>query len=330
MLIDVHCHTSPKTFPASPSETSRARWPCMLCSGGVDSIYFGEKPFRKLDARSWEVGRRMEDMDRDEVAMQVLSPMPELLSYWLPSADAEVLADHVNAHIAELASHAPSRFRGLGMAPLQDVSRAVAYLPRLKSFGLSGIEIGSNVNGIMLGDPALEPFFDAAEELSLAVFVHALHPVVSKVLPSDDLFNTLIGFPSDVALATASVIFSGLLERHPRLRIGFSHGGGALGGTLGRLDSGWSQTNGFGGRLKERPRDQVRRLFFDSNVYDTGYLRHIALEMAPGQVFVGTDYPYVIAQQNPSGYIAEAGLPPEAEASVRNGAALNFLGGDER
>jgi aminocarboxymuconate-semialdehyde decarboxylase len=332
MLIDVHCHVSPLAYPDSPSEEARTRWPCMHCSSSSDAmLMFDGKPFRKLDSRSWSSARRLDDMDADGVDVQVLSPMPELLSYWLAYDDAEKLADHVNQQISELISRSPQRFRGLGAVPLQDPGRSAQYLRRLKhEFGLSGVEIGSNVNGQMLGSPEFEPFFAAAEELSLCIFVHALHPVAAKAVGASENFAAFAGFPIDVAMAATSILLSGLIERRPKLRIGFSHGGGALGSMLGRLDMGWLKTQGFGGTLQARPSEQARRLYFDSNVYEVGYLRHIAETLAPGHVFVGTDYPYLIMQTHPAAFIAKAGLTAGTLQQVSSAAALAYLGEGER
>lgn len=330
MLFDVHTHVSPKEFPASQSEAIRSRWPCMQCKGQSGaSLYFGDTLFRELDDRSWDCGRRIEDMDRDGVAVQVLSPMPELLSYWLPANDAQILCDLSNAQITEMISLHPNRFRGLGAVPVQDLASAVAGLKRIKSeFGLSGVQIGSNINGVALGDPSLEPFFAAAEDIDLAIFVHALHPVVGKVTSMSPQQLALVGFPLDVALALSSLILSGTLERHPRLRIAFSHGGGAIGSMLGRLDEGWRRTSGFGGKMIDAPSEQARHFFYDSNVYDRAYLQHLISETAPKHVFMGTDYPYPIMQEKPAAFLAQLDISDEERQALEYGAARTFLGDD--
>lgn len=287
----------------------------------------GDTPFRKLDARSWDVARRVEDMDRDGVDIQVLSPMPELLSYWLDTADAQILCDATNHLIASMVSAAPSRFRGLGSVPLQEPGKAAAMLRRLKvDFGLNGVEIGSNINGKLLGAAEFDPFWEAAEAEGMAVLVHALHPVAAKGLVSPD--PSLTGyalFPVDTGMTAASIIMGGVLDRYPRLRIAFSHGGGTLGAMLGRLQLGWSGTDGFGGKSAIAPTDQARRFFYDTNVYDPEYLTYLATRMAPGQVFVGTDYPYMIMQQDPARWIRSLGMPGDVERSICSEAAGRFL-----
>lgn len=320
-LIDVHTHVTPMHISACP--TPGLAWPCMVCNGLKDAtLMVGDKPFRKLDDRSWDTARRCEDMDRDGVAVQVLSPMPELLSYWFPEGEGEQLCDEMNGAIAEMVAREPRRFRGLGMAPLQNPERAARYLERLRErFGLSGIEIGSNINGVLPGDATFAPVMDAAAANDLCVFVHALHPLSTKSIDGGAMLGPIVGFPMDVALAASSLILGGTLERLPSLRIGLSHGGGALGALLGRLDQGWTNLAELKETLPNRPSDYARRFFFDSNVYDPALLGYLARDAFAGRIFLGTDYPYVIMQTDPAGFVADAGL----EVADLNGAALAFL-----
>ncbi|RYY25335.1 MAG: amidohydrolase [Sphingomonadales bacterium] len=331
MFIDAHCHASPWALPDAPDEALKGTWPCMRCaSQDAGALFLGDTRFRELDSRSWNAERRLEDMERDRVDMQILSPMPELLSYWFDPAHAERICDATNDHIAKIVAAHPRRFRGLGAIPLQDPAKAPEHLMRLKAdFELSGVEIGSNIAGRLLHDPAFDPFWAAAEDLGLSIFVHALHPVVAKAIElPPPLFTPLALFPLDVGMSAASLLMAGVLSRYPRLRIAFSHGGGALPGMLGRLDAGWEATEGCGGKMSERPSASARRLFYDSNVYDGRYLSYLAQDAAPNQVFMGTDYPYDIMQKSPVEFIEGAGLGPDSFASVSSLAAMRFL--DER
>lgn len=329
-FVDAHSHVTPLVFPEAPNDAARPRWPCMRCASVNEAtVMIGETAFRKLDARSWDIDRRIADMDRDGVAMQVLSPMPELLSYWMTPQDAELVCDTSNHQIASMIAAAPGRFRGLGAVPMQDPERAAALLPRLKTeFGLAGVEIGSNIDGVMLGDPRFDPFWAAAEAEGLAVFVHALHPVAAKPIAATPIYTAFTLFPIDVAMAAAAIMMAGVLDRFPRLRLAFSHGGGALGSILGRLDVGWTRTEGFGGKAQRSPSEQARALFYDSNVYDPNYLAHLATSVVPGRVFGGTDYPYEIMQQAPAAFIRDLGVAPEVVDSLSVGAASAFLSED--
>ena len=325
-LIDVHCHVIPDTFPDNPSPDRNTRWPCLEISAQSASLIIDGKPFRDVDARSWDVARRIEDMDRDGVAVQVLSPLPELLSYWFEDGDAVVMCDHVNAVIARMVAQHPDRFRGLGLVPLQKPELAARYLERIRSeFGFAGIEIGSNINGVPLGDARFDVVYDAAEALALAIFVHALHPVATKAIGADPGLTALAGFPLDTGMAAASILLSGAVERFPKLRLGFSHGGGTIGSMLGRLDKGFALTNAYGGKLVRKPSELAREMFYDSNVYDGDFLRHLVRHTAPGHVFLGTDYPFALMQTQPGDYLAASGLTPAELESMCSGAAGHFL-----
>ena len=326
-IIDMHSHICPKSFIKNPSPVGNARWPCMCDAGaGAADLIIEDKLFRKLDARSWDVTQRLDDMERDGVDLQVLSPMPELLSYWFTAADATVLCDFLNATLAGMISAAPTHFRGLGMVPLQDVPAAVVYLRRIREeFGLDGVEIGTHINGLMLGDVALEPFWEAAAALGLAVFIHPLHPFTARALDVAPLFHPTIGFPLEGAVAGGSLLLAGTLNRFPGLHIGLSHGGGALGPVIHRLDQAWDCMESFRRLSPRKPSDTARKFFYDSNVYDAGYLAYFIEKIAPGQVFLGTDYPYEIMQTQPREYLAKVEVSPAALEDLAAGAARRFL-----
>lgn len=326
-LIDVHAHIVCRDFP--DARTSEPRWPCM-CHGEGDqaTVMIGGKRFREVDARSWDVGRRLADMDAAGVARQALSPMPELLSYWFALEAGLDMCRWINHTIAEMVSSHPERFSGLGAVPMQDPELAAGELERLRREGFRGVEIGSNVNGRVLGEAEFEPFYAEAERLDMAVFVHALHPIGADRLSSMPDLEPFAAFPLDTALAAASLVRGGVPERHPELRFGFSHGGGAIVPVIHRLGKGAAVTGGFRGVLSQPPLYYARRFFYDDLVYEPDYAAYLANEFAPGQVFCGTDYPYAIMEAEPAAFLQSA--PFADPESVRHGAAERFLGlGDQ-
>jgi aminocarboxymuconate-semialdehyde decarboxylase len=328
-LIDVHSHVIPKSLPRDPTGGEIGAWPSVDCEacGRKAQVLVGAKPFREIDDRSWDVERRVADMDADGVAAQALSPMPELLSYWLDATAALELTRGLNHAIADMVARRPDRFYGLGAVPLQDPDLAARELADLRRrFGLVGVEVGSNIDGLYLGDARFDPFFAAAQDQDLAVFVHALHPLQARDLSKHPILTPFAAFPVDTALCAASLIMAGVPERFPRLRLAFSHGGGALAPILHRMEFGWGCTDGFGGRLPRSPKAYARRFFYDSLVYDGAYLDHLAAEIAPGQVFLGTDYPYLIQQPDPRAFIEAAASRSAAGDTIWSDAALRFLG----
>ena len=326
-LIDVHAHVVCREFPEA--RISEPRWPCM-CHGDGDraTVMIAGKRFREVDARSWDVGRRLADMDAAGVVRQALSPMPELLSYWFAPQAGLDMCRWINDTIAEMVSSRPERFSGLGAVPLQDPELAARELGRLRQDGLCGVEIGSNVNGRVQGEAEFEPFYAEAERLDMAVFVHALHPIGSDRLSSMPDLEPFAAFPLDTALAAAALVRGGVPERYPALRFGFSHGGGAVVPLIHRLGKGAALTRGFKGVISQSPVDYARRFFYDNLVYEPGYAAYLANEFAPGQVFCGTDYPFAIMEAEPAAFVQSAAL--EDPESVRHGAAERFLGIGDR
>ncbi len=327
--IDVHAHVVPKELPKRPSSGVEARWPCMCHDNAVDAaLTIAGKRFRQIDHRSWDGRVRIEDMDAAGVARQALSPMPELLSYWFAPVNALELCRWTNDSIAEMVAARPDRFSGLGIVPLQDPELAAAELSRLARDGFAGVEIGSNIDGTLPGDARFTEFYAEAERLGLALFVHALHPVGADRLADRPELIPFAAFPLDTALAAISLIREGVAERFPGLRLGFSHGGGAIVPLAHRLGQAARLSDGFGGTLSRSPAEYAAGFFYDSLVYDAGYLAHLANDFAPGQVFCGTDYPYAIMETDPEGAIASCEL--DDPDSVRSGAASRFLGLEEK
>jgi len=252
--------------------------------------------------------------------------MPELLSYWLEPQDAETLGRHVNDTIAAMVGEGAGRFAGLGMVPMQDPERAARELERLMKTGaFRGVEIGTNVNGVSIGDPRFEPFFQAAEELGAAVFVHALHPAGTERLIGPPAMPALVAFPCETAVSIASLMVGGMLARHPRLRIAFSHGGGVFGLVLPRLMHGWKSTKD----LKEKvpsPAEQARRLYYDTLVYDPETLAFLIERFGVTQLCLGTDHPFSIQETDPVGAVEALQLSAEHRGLLLSGNAARFLG----
>ena len=328
-LIDVHSHVVPRSLPGDPTGGGIAAWPSVQCEacGRRAQVFMGKRAFREIDDRSWDVEARIADMDADGVSAQALSPMPELLSYWLEAPAGLEVTRHVNHTIAEMVAARPDRFFGLGAVPLQDPDLAAREVSDLRGrFGMVGVEVGSNVDGAYLGDARFDPFFAAAQAADMAIFVHSLHPLQARDLSRHPMLTPFAGFTVDTALCAASLIMEGVLERFPRLKLGFSHGGGVLAPILHRMEFGWGSTGGFEGKLPQSPKAYARRFFYDSLVYDEAYLEHLSTYIAPGQIFLGTDYPYLIQQRHPGAFIASAAARPGVGPSIWSEAAHRFLG----
>jgi aminocarboxymuconate-semialdehyde decarboxylase len=318
-VIDIHTHIVPARLVADPKRDQR--WPSVeLSAGDQAAVMIGGKVFRKIDARSWDVGKRLLDMVEDGTDMQVLSPMPELLSHWLPPDDAEFLADVTNEEIARMISEAPHNFAGIGMVCAQDVSRAVRQLQKVEALGFAGIEIGTHINGVPLGSDTLFPLYEAAEALDIGIFVHPLHPAGMERIGASPEFAAAAVFPLETALASVSLLAAGVTERFPGLRILLSHGGGALSWILPRMDYGWSL--GLKGQMTQPPSKTARQFWYDTILYDPASLSFLAAAVGVEHIVVGSDYPFSIRQKQP-GAFATCALGSQAVLADN---ALAFLG----
>ncbi len=326
--IDTHAHVIPHDFPRYLGSRVPADWPAMAPAQACHRhVMIADKVYRTVSDRCWDTARRLEDLPGMGIGLQVVSPMPELLSYWMAAADAQPLLRFINERTAAMVAESGGRLLGLGAVPLQDIDLAIAELRHLKeSLGLSGVEVGSNVNGVVIGDPRLRPFFEACAALDMPVFVHALRPAGMDRLVGPPPLQQVLAYPSDVGLAAASVITGNLLAQVPGLRMAFSHGGGTLALLLPRLEQAMSVFPAVREQVLASPREQARALFYDTLVFDAPTLAHLVHTFGATQLMVGTDYPFNFHEPRPLARIEAAGFGAETAALLAQGNARRFLG----
>ncbi|WP_312118271.1 amidohydrolase family protein, partial [Brevibacillus reuszeri] len=214
MRVDFHTHIIPEDIPNLAERFQGERWPVLhrTCTCGAN-IMVGGKVFREVTDQVWDPQKRIHDMQQEGVDMQVLSPIPVTFSYWAPAVEAEVMARVQNDFIAETVNQYPNRFIGLGTVPLQDTETAIREMDRcMHELGLRGIEIGTNVNGNNLDDPGLIPFFEMCQIWDVPLFVHPWETLGRERMSRHNLMYT-VGIPSETALAAASLILGGVIEK---------------------------------------------------------------------------------------------------------------------
>jgi aminocarboxymuconate-semialdehyde decarboxylase len=328
MAVDIHTHVVPASFPAYAVRRSNVRWPAMVPGPTCRhcNVMIAGKVFRTVTDECWSIDRRLEAMAASRVERQVLSPMPELLSYWMEPEDAEAIGCHVNDTIATMVDSGAGRFAGLGMVPMQDPERAARSVERLMATGKSrGVEIGTNVNGVSIGDARFEPFFQAAEQTGAAVFVHALHPAGTDRLIGPAAMPALVAFPCETAACIASLMVGGMLARHPHLRIAFSHGVGVFALVLPRLLHGWNTMKELQEKVQS-PAEQARKIYYDTLVYDPKTLAFLIELFGVTQLCLGTDHPFTIQEKDPVGVVDALKLSPEQHDLLLSSNAARFLG----
>jgi aminocarboxymuconate-semialdehyde decarboxylase len=326
--LDVHSHIVPQDFPAYLGSKAPAQWPSMVPAHECHrSVMIAGKLYRTVSDKAWTTARRLADLPAMGLARQVISPMPELLSYWMDAADALQLLRYLNETIAAMVDESGGVLIGLGAVPLQDPDLAVAELRRLMALpGFAGVEIGSNVNGVAIGDPSFDPFFEACESLGAAVFVHALKPTGMDRLVGPPPLQQVLAYPTDVGLAAASAITGNLMRRRPRLRIAFSHGGGTLATLLPRLQQGWTVFPALADAIEGAPAEQARRMYYDTLVFDPAMLQMLVATFGADRLMLGSDYPFNFHERAPVERVAAAGSDEAVTAQLVHQNAEAFLG----
>lgn len=327
--VDVHAHVIPGEFPAYLGGAAPSGWPSMAPAQDCQhrSVMIDGKNYRTVSDKSWTTSRRLADFADMGLELQVISPMPELLSYWLAPAAGAQLVRYLNEQTAGMVAESGGRLIGLGAVPLQDLDLAIRELTYIKtSLGLKGVEIGSNINGVVMGDPRWLPFFEACAALDLPVFVHALRPAGMDRLVGPPPLQQVLAYPTDVGLAAASVLTGNLLARVPGLRLAFSHGGGTLAMLLPRLQQAMSVFPALKDSVLKSPVEQARELYYDTLVFDTPTLQHLVRTFGASQLMVGTDYPFNFHDARPVESIRAAGFDDSVVDQLTQANARRFLG----
>jgi aminocarboxymuconate-semialdehyde decarboxylase len=329
MKIDLHTHILPKKWPDLSRRYGYGGFIQLEHKGpGCARMMLDGKLFREVDDRCWEPRRRLKDCKQHEVDVQVLSTVPVMFSYWAKPEHTYDLARILNDHLAEVVDRHPKRFVGLGTLPMQDPERASKELERcVKKLKLPGVQIGSHVNSWNLDQPELFPVLQTAEKLGAAIFVHPWD-MLGKERMTRHWLGWLVGMPAETALAICSLIFGGVLDRLPRLRIAFAHGGGAFPGTIGRIEHGHRVRPDLCATCgASNPRSYLGKFYVDSLVHDPDALRGLIRLLGIRRIVLGSDYPFPLGEDEPGKLIAElTELSAKDKQRLLADNALEFLG----
>ena len=326
-VIDLHAHREcAPAMEMMKSEAERVgRLP--LAGGSELTREVNRRQRRELQPKMESIGLRLADMDRMGVDVQVVSISPYQIYTWAAPELAEEVSRLSNDDLAEAIAPHPDRLIGLGTVPVQDCGRAVAELERcFDQLGFKGVELTTNIEGEDLSSPRLEPFWVRAEELGAVLFLHSAGFTHPERL-GDHYFINILGHPIEATLAAAHLIFGGVFERHPDLKVVMAHGGGYLAAYPGRIDHAYRARADVQDGLPSPPGDYLRRLYLDTVVFEPDQLGFLINRYGADHIVLGTDYPYDMGEEDPLGLLAKVpGLGEREVAAIRSGNAAALLG----
>ena len=327
LKIDIHTHIIPKNLPDFKKKYGYGGFISLehhkpFCA----RMIVDDKFFREIEDNCWDADVRISDCGNHGIDVQVLSTIPVMFSYWAKAIDALDLSKYLNDHIASIVIDYPKRFVGLGTVPLQDTALAIKELERCMHIGLRGVQIGSHINDMNLDAPELFPFFQAAEEMNASVFVHPWD-MMGKEKMNKYWLPWLVGMPAESSLAICSMIFGGVFERLPKLKVAFAHGGGSFPATIGRIEHGFNvRPDLVAINNKENPRKYLGKFYLDSLVHDPMMLDLIINLIGADKVALGTDYPFPLGELSPGKLIESMPYNDKIKERLFSGSALEWLG----
>ena len=327
LKIDIHTHVLPENWPDLKLRYGYGGFVQLEHHGpGCARMLQDGKLFREIEANSWDASVRLSECNACDVDVQVLSTVPVMFSYWAKPEDTADLSRILNDHISQLVHEHPRRFIGLGTLPMQDADLAIRELERCyRSLGLAGVQIGSHVNGWNLDDARIFPVLQAAADLGAAVFIHPWE-MLGRERMGLYWLPWLVGMPAETALSICSLIFGGVFEKLPKLRIAFAHGGGAFPGIIGRLEHGFRVRPDIVATANARnPREYIGRFFVDSLVHDPAMLNYMISLFGANRIALGSDYPFPLGEHHPGEMIESMALDDRTRDWLLADSALEWL-----
>lgn len=285
----------------------------------------GGKYFRTIKENCWDENVRIAEYQDNNTQVQVVCTIPVMFSYWAKPQDGLEVSRFLNDHIIELVNQYPKNYIGLGTIPMQDTELAIKELERIKKLGMVGIQIGSNINNLNLSEERFYPIFEACEKLDMAIMIHPW-----QMMGFDDMrkywLPWLVGMPAETSRAACSLIFSGVLERLPNLRVCFSHAGGSFIPTIGRIEHGFNcRPDLVAIDNNVNPREYLGKFWVDCITHDIDLLKYILNVQGSKKVCLGSDYPFPLGDLEMGKFIEESDLDQNVKEDIFANSTLEWL-----
>lgn len=327
LKIDMHSHLLPSKLPRFAEKFGYGDFIYLKPNddGSADMIK-GDKYFRTIQPNCWDEQLRMDEYATHHTQVQVVCTIPVMFSYWAKPADCLELSRFLNDHLAEVVERNPKHYIALGTVPMQDTKLAIQELERIKNeLHMPGIQIGSNINDLNLSEEQFFPIFEACQELGLAVMIHPWNMMGMDSMRKYWL-PWLVGMPAETSRAACSLIFGGVLERLPDLRVCFSHAGGSFIGTIGRVEHGFNCRPDLVAVDNQRnPREYLGKFWVDCITHDARTLEFILEHQGSKRVCLGSDYPFPLGDLEIGRFITEMGLPEDTVEDIFCNSTLEWL-----
>ena len=326
LKIDMHTHIIPGRMPNWTDKFGYGDFIYLQHhKKGFAKMLKGNQFFREIRDNCWDPKIRIEEYEQFRTQVQVVCTIPVMFSYWARPQDCLELSRFLNDHIAELAAQYPKNYIGLATVPMQDADHAIKELERCKELGFPGIQIGSNINDENLSEEKFFPIFEACEQLGMAVLVHPWEMMGMKSM-SKYWLPWLVGMPAETARAICSLIFSGVMERLPGLRLNFAHASGSFLSTIGRIEHGFNRRPDLVAIDNPvNPRSYIGKFWVDCITHDPKMLRYVLEMQGSKKVTLGTDYPFPLGDLEIGKFIEEMDLPKGTIEDIFCNSTLEWL-----
>lgn len=324
MKIDLHSHFFPVEELQNPGKYENRAPKIVLDSGKLSvTSQIGFRP--GLGPGAYDPSARIKALDQMSIDLQAISPSPILLFYWEEPAVAAYFSRKQNEAIQEVVKKHPDRFVGFGSVPLQSIADSIAIAREAKSMGLQGLEIGNAVGDKPLDDPLFEPFFDAAQELDMLLFVHPLEGGLDVDDPLSPILGNVLQFTFRTTMMVERMILKGMFEKYPNLRLCLSHGGGLLAFNIWRLDHSYSLRPELKKIIPQKPSAYLKKMYFDSIVHSSAALQYLVGVVGVDRVVIGTDYPMGMGDFESVTKVTQLDLPAAKRELILGGNAARVL-----